>query len=1112
MTTAAPGAARSRPPRWAATATVRVTPPRPAAGCWPGASTWRSFAPCWRWSRSQGRPPGPPATASASCWARAAWGACSPPRICTCSARWPPSSSRSAAPPERFLEEARLTARLDHPNIVPVHDAGVDGQGRPFYVMRRVQGGTLADALARGEMPALTDRLEVFLKVCDALAFAHERGVLHCDLKPANVMVERHGEVRVMDWGLARELVQSGGVGGTPRYAAPEQLLGEPLDVRTDVYALGELLYELLTGTPPFEGEAEDVRARKLRGEVTPPARRAAVPRELGVIALKAMERHPARRYPAVASLRAALGAFQEGRLVPDVRYAFWERAGKWVGRHRHLVGTALFFVLAALAGGVKYLVDIRARNAEIAWQQRQTELRMARALASEQRLQEAWETLQQGAGGGEDDALTAAARVGLAALAWEYGVPLRAWQEDVQVARDPRVAVSEDGQRALVGWFLERDRAARATLWSLPDLHPVATWEAEASALDVRFVDGEPRIFQALPDGGGLQVLDPRDRRVVWALQTPVTPGLRDFLALSPSGRSMALTSWNAQAGSESQILRLGSPSALASLPSHVHAMDDAAAWAVLPDPTAAASLLVHLSDGVSATLPAQGCTLFSPQADRIACGKDARLAVFEVGSGALCWRREDRNPTVRAFQPDGAALLVNAPHHALALYTAAEGSPLRSLRTQAESIADAAFSADGGLLLTASTSGQVALYDLAPDSHRPALRQPGMVPCLALSPDGTLALTGSDGIEDQAGDPLFRLFDLGSRRVLRSFDTGAPGVRGAAFSPDGRRALSADRGGRVMLWDLTHGTRLLDLDSGDPRAMGAAFLPDGAGAVSLGGEGTLRRWDLRSGALVWEARLGAGWTWDMDLSPDGRFVAISWFEGDRPTLGLWELAPTGPRLLWRCPPGDDNGRFFRLAFSADSRRLAAATASAGTFTWDLPGDGVPARVLPTPGAPSTAVAFSPDGRLLAAGGADNTIGLWDPRGGHELWSVTAHDRMINDLAFSSDGRFLLSAGDDDRVAVLDLELPREQEALEHALELDPADAGALGRLLALHGRWERALEPLLAAQAEGTLRDGMDLVRALWLAGRHDEALAALGEPDSATAAIWRAALGGD
>ena len=243
-----------------------------------------------------------------------------------------------------FVEEAQITGQLDHPNIVPVHDIEMDEQGLPTrFTMKLVRGQTL-ETLARergGIAPPAAERseelLQVFLRVCDAVAFAHSRGVIHRDLKPSNVMVGTHGQVYVMDWGIAilRDAARladssalpriqhsgdtvpetAGSLTGTPSFMAPEQALGnvQEIDERTDVYGLGGILYYLLTLHPPHDGEDAEDSLRLARAGSVPRPDDCALPPALCGIAMRALSERPADRHASVIELKRDVEAFLRG-------------------------------------------------------------------------------------------------------------------------------------------------------------------------------------------------------------------------------------------------------------------------------------------------------------------------------------------------------------------------------------------------------------------------------------------------------------------------------------------------------------------------------------------------------------------------------------------------------------------------------------------------------------------------------------------------------------------------------------------------------------------------------------------------------------------------------
>ncbi len=284
----------------------------------------------------------------------------------------------------RFEREVRITATLQHPSIVTIHEAGTR-EGEPFYVMELVSGRAL-DAVVR-DATSTTDRLALVphvIAVAEALAYAHSRGVIHRDLKPANVLVGEFGETVVIDWGLAKDLRASpandtplphvrgasgetayGAVVGTPAYMPPEQARGDRVDERADVYAIGAMLYTVLAGRPPFDGDSADIildrvidQRPRLLSDLVPET-----PRDLAAIVGKAMSRVPDNRYRDARELAHDLRRFQTGQLVGARRYTFLQRVWRFIAKHRAVVAViAVATIAIAVLSGVSVarIVDER--------------------------------------------------------------------------------------------------------------------------------------------------------------------------------------------------------------------------------------------------------------------------------------------------------------------------------------------------------------------------------------------------------------------------------------------------------------------------------------------------------------------------------------------------------------------------------------------------------------------------------------------------------------------------------------------------------------------------------------------------------------------------------
>lgn len=278
-----------------------------------------------------------------------------------------PDSGTDLAP--RMLREAKIVAQLEHPGIVPIHDVGTLPDGRVFYTMKFVQGQTLDQYVATASN--LNDRLRIFLRICDAVAFAHSRGVLHRDLKPTNIMVGAFGEALVMDWGVAatmREklpdgsavhersnievgpITQDGAVVGTPGYLSPEQAGGArgKIDHRSDIYGLGAVLYFILTGHPPIPDQAIAVAIdRAIRGDfASPRSLNSDVPRRLDSVCMKALALSPEDRYDSVKALSQDIGLYLDGEPVSARVERPWEKVARWTSKYQFIVIIALVYII----------------------------------------------------------------------------------------------------------------------------------------------------------------------------------------------------------------------------------------------------------------------------------------------------------------------------------------------------------------------------------------------------------------------------------------------------------------------------------------------------------------------------------------------------------------------------------------------------------------------------------------------------------------------------------------------------------------------------------------------------------------------------------------------
>jgi len=452
----------------------------------------------------------------------------------------------------RFLAEAQITAQLEHPSIVPVHEVARDADGRLYFTMKLVRGRSLKVALASleadlrdgrgdGRLP-LRARLEIFKKICDALAFAHSRNVIHRDLKPENVMLGEFGEVQVMDWGLAKIVDHAdpapagapasrddprvatdrddlnvartvdGAVAGTPAYMSPEQAAGNVahINTRSDIYALGGLLYELLTCTPPFLGtNVMQVLLGVAQGELEPPSRRVlgefgpgrqpTVPSELEAVVLKAMAHRPMDRYRTAGELHADVDRFLEGRALAAVRYAPWQLWGKWFRRNR-VAAIGGLTTLAAVVVGIALAVVVSRRSHTAA---RLAEIQ--RQLAPHQTALERAATAAQAIG------------AAIAARDWPKAIAASARARDELTPALAATASSEGVRAERPDWAVHaaaHSAQLRALRVQAVMGHATERIAALGSAIDLEGADREPAAaeafaaLRALSDEPGLEGL----------------------------------------------------------------------------------------------------------------------------------------------------------------------------------------------------------------------------------------------------------------------------------------------------------------------------------------------------------------------------------------------------------------------------------------------------------------------------------------------------------------------------------------------------------------------------------------------------------------------------
>lgn len=917
---------------------------------------------------------------------------------------------------DRFAYEIELQRRLQHVAIAEVYDAGIS-ESPPFgsfsyFAMELVEGAREITSHATERRLSVDERLHLFLQALEGVEHGHARGVIHRDLKPSNLLVDAKGRLKVIDFGLARFMAdqeelqtmhtRSGELLGTPQYMSPEQWHGaKDVDVRTDVYSLGMVLYELVSGRLPFDLSGKSVVEI---GEVV----RTSVPRrletgsDLDVIVHKAIEKGCEDRYPNITAFRSDLECHLRNAPISARPVPTWYQFLRFARRHKGVVGSILAIVFVSVLGAVVSLLF--ALSAMQRGESLERKLYAAK-------MRQAYESYERGDARRVREFLST---VPTDRRGWEW-YRLRFLVRDASdsVLHDPWLgssihaetqqrilAPSRDGRRAV-----SAGEDGKLRIWNLLTGELEATHEVhEGRVLCVDWNHDGTLIASGGDDGRVLvrDVVGGRIRSFTFdaGSETPQgSPVAVKVVRFGPGPRRLSVVYW----------------------------------WPVFR------AIVFDLESGepLTALLEGGGAGLLEPHPidlDSILVGN--RLYRLPVSNGEH--ERRFQGPFAAAsaaWSSDGQRVVIGSRDQILEMWDGASGQRLWStFDGGAGHVHAVAFDSARGLVATAARDQVIKIREAATGRVLRMLHgHDAMVHTLHFLPDGRLL--------SSSADRTMRLWSPPSKDPEVIHVAGAKGLQSVAFDTDGRRLISAVRGGRSTVFDLPSRQPIHSIQ-GFPFARDAAFRPGGSGEYALATDARI--------VIVWDAKgnqrfelPGPKYFTSIDYDPRGDFLVASDFAGSVHLYGAdgsarwhrqlqemalmtvaisgngqWIAAAGQGGTLWILDASDgrvraqrrDSNHVNSLAFHPGGEFLATASSDGILREYELQGLSI-ARRISGFSTEATALTYSPSGTRLFVGYSDGLVRLWSEEG-DELFAVRCHQASVTDLDVSPDGRTLAIVG----------------------------------------------------------------------------------------------------
>ncbi|HMS42007.1 MAG TPA: serine/threonine-protein kinase [Pyrinomonadaceae bacterium] len=936
---------------------------------------------------------------------------------------------------ENFRRERQILAKLNHPSIAGLLDGGTLENGTPFLVMEYVEGVSLTEFCAE-KKPSIKELLKLFLEVCEAVKFAHQNLIIHRDLKPANILVTAEGKPKLLDFGVAKllrpellDITTDFTVGAnilTPNYASPEQLKGENITTASDVYSLGVILYEILTGKRPHDLKSKTLpeilkaiteEIPKFPSDALSENPQSAIPNpqslkgDIDTILLKSLAKDARERYQTVDEFCADIVRYLNDLPILARKPSKVYQLKKFVRRNKVAVisGCVIFLLLSTLLGTAIY-------SARVA--QRQAYENLRQAYSSDMNLAiESYET---------------ANLVRLGQILEKYkDVDFRGWEYGfLQNLANPKGRIATLQHSAEV-WNVAFSPDSRkmatacgdgfARIYEVPSGKLLIQTTQEKNIWRVRFSpDGK---FLATASGDSAS-----SSAKIWNAETGAeilslvghTARVR-AIDFSPDGKTIATGSydgtiriWNAETGAELKKFTFQNDGRFL----ETHDLRFSRDGTKLLSATTEFALIIEIASGknllkVNDINTWHSITL-SPDGKRFAVGAStSNIRIYETNTGKMLSEIKENAGRINnlAFSPDGKFILAASSDRTIRFFETDSGTEVNNLRVHFADAWSVDFSADGKFIATAGTDFNVFLFDAEELQKSSSFGYQANF-------GGTWATISADRkivalpnyLQTGVDQTVWDVETKSQKFVFLSGNL----IDSGTFSPDGAVLATGMRDSKITFWNTADGAQIRSFQAHVNREPQTTihrltFSPDGKRLVSGGADNLVKIWNAETDELIrdlwrFENRVGA-----LGISPDGKRIFASSYDL---SAKLFD-AETGEVIA---DLDKQTKAIISVAFAPDGKTFATGGADSIIKIWQT-SDGKRLETITGNAGFINALTFTPDGKRLASASGDGVIRLWDMETQAQVLAIRTNSAITNFLAFTPDGKTLISHGTQEKV-----------------------------------------------------------------------------------------------